>query len=249
MQETRKNSKRIPTGKQAGIWLSIVLAIALHTLFLFLPIPVNNPESGHKETLLALQLTKRAEPSTDPTPVIAQEPPALSKPKPPLQQETRAESDSQTVSDVPKMLSDSEQAESAPTSPQKFMPYARTSFEHMNELEKQSIRSSLLLQQYIREASITEQLFGKPLKTEGSDHIAEFHLPARPDMISMLNKPVPDLPFAYQEGLVHFAYDPGVRGELQRFWDAITPEFGWRTKYGTEVRCIWVLVMGGCAWK
>jgi len=28
---------------------------------------------------------------------------------------------------------------------------------------------------------------------------------------------------------------------LQRLGDKITPEFGWITKYGTEVKCIWVL--------
>ena len=65
----------------------------------------------------------------------------------------------------------------------------------------------------------------------------------------MLDQPMPDLPFAYTRGLVKFAYDPGLKGDLQRFWDVITPEFGWRTKNGTEFRCIWVLIIGGCGWK
>ena len=65
----------------------------------------------------------------------------------------------------------------------------------------------------------------------------------------MLDQPLPDLPFAYTHGLVNFAYEPGVKGDLQRFWDVITPEFGWRTKYGTEVKCILILVVAGCAWK
>ena len=28
-----------------------------------------------------------------------------------------------------------------------------------------------------------------------------------------------------------------------------TPEFGWRTRYGTEVKCALILVIVGCAWK
>ena len=68
-------------------------------------------------------------------------------------------------------------------------------------------------------------------------------------MLTMLNRPMQDLPFEYTPGLVHFAYVPGVRGDLQRFWDVITPEFGWRTNNGTEVRCKLLLVVIGCGWK
>jgi hypothetical protein len=68
-------------------------------------------------------------------------------------------------------------------------------------------------------------------------------------MIAMLDQPMQKVPFAYTPGLVKFAYAPGVKGDLQRFWDVITPEFGWRTKNGTEFRCVWVLIIGGCGWK
>jgi len=68
-------------------------------------------------------------------------------------------------------------------------------------------------------------------------------------MIDMLDQPMPDVPFAYTPGLIYFAYDPGLKGDIQRFWDVITPEFGWRTKYGTEVRCKLILVIVGCGWK
>lgn len=49
-------------------------------------------------------------------------------------------------------------------------------------------------------------------------------------------------------GLIRFAYATGMKGDLHRFWDAITPEFGGITKYGTEIKCKWVLVIVGCAW-
>jgi hypothetical protein len=65
----------------------------------------------------------------------------------------------------------------------------------------------------------------------------------------MLDQPLPDVPFAYTPDLVYFAYEPGVKGDLQRFWDIITPEFGWRTKYGTEVKCGLLLVIIACGWK
>jgi len=65
----------------------------------------------------------------------------------------------------------------------------------------------------------------------------------------MLEQPLPDMPFAYTPGLVNFDYDPGVKGDLQRFWDVITPEFGWRTNNGTEFKCVWVLVIAACGWK
>ena len=36
--------------------------------------------------------------------------------------------------------------------------------------------------------------------------------------------------------------------DLQRFWDKLTPEFGWRTKNRTKVQCRWVLVIVACGW-
>jgi hypothetical protein len=91
----------------------------------------------------------------------------------------------------------------------------------------------------------------KPGTTEGpSSWIKkEFHYPVRQNMMTMLDQPVPDLPFAYTPDLIYFAYDPGVKGDLQRMWDAITPEFGWRTDNGTEFKCKWILIIAACGWK
>ena len=119
----------------------------------------------------------------------------------------------------------------------------------MSEPEKRLLTSTILARQFITEESATDQLFGKPLQQPGTELYKEFHYPLRPDLLTMLDKPIPDVPFDYTPGLVYFAYDPGVKGDLQRFWDVITPEFGWRTKYGTEVRCVLVLVLVGCGWK
>ena len=119
----------------------------------------------------------------------------------------------------------------------------------MSEKEKSVLTSTILARQYISEESVVDQLFGKPLEQHSGEFQKEFHYPVRPDMLSMLDSPLPDVPFDYTPGLIYFAYEPGVKGDLQRFWDVITPEFGWRTKYGTEVRCVLVLVLIGCGWK
>lgn len=119
----------------------------------------------------------------------------------------------------------------------------------MSEPEKEQLTSTILARQFITEESAADQLFGKPVQQPGTELYKAFHYPLRPDLITMLDQPIPDVPFAYTPGLVYFAYEPGVKGDLQRFWDVITPEFGWRTKYGTEVRCVLVLVLVGCGWK
>jgi hypothetical protein len=122
-------------------------------------------------------------------------------------------------------------------------------FDQMSPSAKTQLTNTLLSRQFISEPSSADQIFGKPLPlTQPAPH-AEFHYPIQPNMLSMLDKPMQDLPFEYTEGLIHFAYDPGVKGDLQRFWDVITPEFGWFTRHGTEVRCKLILVIAGCAWK
>jgi len=119
----------------------------------------------------------------------------------------------------------------------------------LSEVEKNVLTSTILARQYITEESAVDRLFGKPLARETSDYQKEFHYPLRKDLIEMLDQPLPNLPFEYTPGLVYFAYEPGLKGELQRFWDVITPEFGWRTKYGTEVKCALILIIPGCVWK
>ena len=105
----------------------------------------------------------------------------------------------------------------------------------------------ILSRQYISEEPVIDRLFGRPFETPAPQ--VDFRIPQKTDMLTMLNRPMQDLPFEYTPGLVYFAYAPGVRGDLQRFWDVITPEFGWRTNNGTEVRCKLLLVVIGCGWK
>lgn len=121
--------------------------------------------------------------------------------------------------------------------------------ETMNEQQKSRLTNAVLARQFITEESAVDKLFDRPPEQHSSELQKGFHYPVRQDLITLLNQPMSELPFKYTPGLIRFAYDPGVKGDLQRFWDVITPEFGWRTKNGTEFKCIWVLVIAGCGWK
>jgi hypothetical protein len=140
-------------------------------------------------------------------------------------------------------------AESAPVKTSPVARNLRPDLDSMSEPEKKQLKNTILARQFFTEESAVEQLFGKPLPQHNTEIRKEFHYPLRPDLIAMLDQPLPEMPFAYTPDLVYFAYAPGVKGDFQRFWDVITPEFGWRTKYGTEVKCIMVLVIIGCGWK
>ena len=104
----------------------------------------------------------------------------------------------------------------------------------------------ILASPYISEQSVTDQLFGKAPVQDIPD--PDYHRPAQEDMFTVLNAPLPELPFDYAQGLMKFSYEPGAIGKVQRFFDVITPEFGWNTRYGTKVECAWVLVIVACGW-
>ena len=140
-------------------------------------------------------------------------------------------------------------AESVPLKTSPVARNLRPDLDSMSEPEKKQLKNTILVRQFFTEESAVDQLFGKPLPQHNTEIRKDFHYPLRPDLIAMLDQPLPEVPFAYTPDLVYFAYDPGVKGDFQRFWDVITPEFGWRTKYGTEVKCIMVLVIIGCGWK
>lgn len=116
-------------------------------------------------------------------------------------------------------------------------------------VQTRSLARQLLSRQYLSERPVRDPLSAAGPHPQTHAPERSFHYPRRIDMLTMLDRPLPDLPFEYTSGLVRFAYDPGVRGDMQRFWDKITPEFGWTTRYGTEVRCVWVLAVMACGWK
>jgi hypothetical protein len=62
-----------------------------------------------------------------------------------------------------------------------------------------------------------------------------------------LNAPLPEMPFADTPLDVPF-YNMGFHGNMQRLRDAITQEFGFKTRYGTRVKCVFMVVMVACGW-
>ena len=239
-----QNQKRSDNRNKARIWLALPVALAIHIVVLLLPIAPQSQTAGEDGTSIELQIT-----SFIPQPADIR----LPEPKPQiLPPEPEEKAEPELVVEPPKQVQATVTALADETKPPPGNPVARKlkrDFNTMNEMEKNQLTSTILARQYISEESVVDKLFGKPLVQHNTEIRKEFHYPVRPDLISMLDTPMPEVPFAYTPDLVYFAYDPGVKGDLQRFWDVITPEFGWKTRYGTEVRCILVLVIIGCGWK
>jgi hypothetical protein len=238
---------RFRTGERSGIWLAIGLAIALHVIFLLLPLTRENQPGQDRQRALELELATVE--TQQPVSVTAEPEPGNSSGQP-----TGAAAPEALPGPVEKTVEaikvlqplDTSEPSAAPKPPSRANQH---DLDNLGEMEKKVLTSTILARQYITEASVADRLFGKPLVPDSSDLQKDFHYPLRPDLFEMLDKPLPDLPFSYTPGLVYFAYDPGLRGDLQRFWDVITPEFGWRTKYGTEVKCALILIIPGCVWK
>lgn len=243
MQTARQNPLQIRTGKRAGIWWTFLFALALHSLFLFAPLSRQIPIAENHRTSIELQLTTFDPPAITPAATAPQPEDPLPEPGPePAPEPPRIVLEEQTRTE-PVVI------EPAPLTARLKKRNLHTDLENMSHHEASQLTNTILSRQYFTEESAADQLFGKPLPQHSTEIQKEFHFPPRENMVSMLDQPLPELPFAYTPDLVYFAYEPGVKGDLQRFWDVITPEFGWRTKYGTEVRCILVLVIIGCGWK
>lgn len=244
MHDDRQKSGRHRTGNKTGIWLTLSIALGLHAIILFLPIAGQIPVSDTHHSSIELQLTTISLPA--PVPPVEYPEPEVPPPEP--EPETAAEHPEVALEKTTQ--AEVERVTEKPPPPARLV--ARTwqrDLDSLSEPEKAQLTNTILSRQFFTEESAADQLFGKLLHQPATELYKDFHYPLRPDLISMLDKPVPDVPFAYTPGLVYFAYEPGVKGDLQRFWDVITPEFGWRTKYGTEVRCVLVLVLIGCGWK
>jgi len=243
MQEKRLTSIRFRSGKKADIWLALSIVLGLHTLILFIPIANQKPHIQDLRPPIELQLTIFKPPATDRLETLNEPESQLPEPVPELAAETPQNVVETPLENKPAMITPVSQTTGF------VARQLRPELDTMNQQEKRHLTNTILARQFGSEQSAADQLFGRTPVQQGSELQSEFHFPHRQDMITLLDQPMPEVPFAYTPGLINFAYEPGVKGDLQRFWDVITPEFGWRTKYGTEVRCIWVLVIVGCGWK
>lgn len=210
--------------------MALTGALLLHALVLLLPLtrPALPPPDGGETIEVELVAFL-----SDPPPVADQVTEPVQKPQPIPESESLAQSSNELTPPQPTPVPDEVVQDPVPALVQR---------------ETGNQKDIILSRQFITEEPVIDKLFGKPV-VEQAPPRKGFHLPARPNMLAMLDRPMQDLPFEYTPGLVHFAYAPGVKGDLQRFWDIITPEFGWRTDNGTEFRCVWLLVIAGCGWK
>ena len=236
MQTTAQSKPVIKTGSRAGIWIGLLVALGLHTVVLFVPISKQTPAPADISAQIEVQLIKTIQP-------VLTLPTALKLPDivPPVD-----ETDEQAPKQIVETTADKTLPQAEVDTPKDV---TRSDYETLSKANKEQLASTILAAQFITEESVTDQVFGKQFDLEFADPQTDFHYPVRQSMVAMLDQPMPEVPFAYTPGLVHFAYAPGAKGDLQRFWDVITPEFGWRTKNGTEFKCIWVLIVGGCGWK
>ena len=236
MQQQPHSKTSIRSGGKAGIWLALLVALGLHTVILFVPVSKQTPNVADGGSQIEVQLVDIFKQTPDqPEPVKLPDvlPEPVNTVVEPLKRVVEAPVD--TIAPMPIHETPAEDKTS--------------NFDDLTKTQKSQLANSILAAQFITEESVTAQLFGMQFNLEITDPQEGFHYPVRQSMVAMLDQPIPELPFAYSPGLVRFAYEPGVKGDLQRFWDVITPEFGWRTKNGTEFKCVWILVIGGCGWK
>lgn len=241
MRNLTTSNVHFRTGEKPGIWFALLIAFCLHLIFLFLPAKKSIPDAENQRTNVELQLVKfTPPPEQQPLPdqpaeiIPAPTEPAVEQPFP----------------EPPESMATAQSEPEPPIPTPGPAPNDQTNdLENLSKAEKDRLTHSILARQFISEESATDKIFGKQVILQIDDPQKEFHIPVRQDMISMLDQPMPEVPFAYTPGLVRFAYDPGVKGNLQRFWDVITPEFGWRTKNGTKVECVWLLVIAACGWQ
>lgn len=224
-----------------AMWLALTVALLLHAVFILTPL-IKQFKPPRSDSISIEFQVKRLPPPAAPAESVEQKFESVPLPvqSPPQQpgKKTSAKAENTPGNRVTPLPAEAlRQPEPSPG----LTP-------ELNRQQLQKLSPQILSSQFIREKSTTGNIFGAPSHNDPQAVQKEFHFPHRPNMLTMLDKPAPGLPFGYTPGLIEFAYDPGVKGDMQRFWDKITPEFGWRTKYGTKVKCKWVLVVAACGW-
>lgn len=70
----------------------------------------------------------------------------------------------------------------------------------------------------------------------------------QPVLEDVLNEPSLQLPFEDTRIYLVDSYDPGLLGDVEKFFDDVAVPFGFTTKNNTRVQCAWMLVVVGCGW-
>lgn len=227
----------------SSIWLALAIALLVHIILLLVAANWRFKQPLSQSSRIEIRVEyEDIPPFVEPRSEAVAAPHGVIKPVPQSIEQTSQEMPPAKPAEQPSMAPLPMPAQtSAQSTPANDQPG------NLKTTQQQQSRT-ILSSQFITEPSVTDKIFGPGMPATKHSETRGFHFPPQPNMVAMLDKPIPDLPFQFTEGLVHFAYEPGAKGDLQRFWDKITPEFGWRTNYGTEVKCAWVLVIAACGW-
>ena len=184
------NRQQVRTGNKTSMWLAFAVALGLHLLILLAPISRHGPPADNEPALLELQLTK-----------LTPAPPAIEIP----QEMTLPDMIPEPVEAVVKSVTEPPLAqEKTPVQPE------LTSIEPILDQKKRRLSRTILSARLLPEESEADKIFGVQMAPPEQPNYAKFNRPIGQNMISMLDQPMQELPFAYTPGLVHFSYDPGV---------------------------------------
>jgi len=103
----------------------------------------------------------------------------------------------------------------------------------------------ILSSQYDLQPYRLRSVFGAPEPVEDGP---DFRFPEVTSLEAVLNEPSLQLPFEDRRIYLVDSYDAGVMGGIDRFFDTVTVPFGFTTKNNLQVKCVWVLIIAGCAW-
>ena len=219
---------RARLGGNGRFYVALGLALAVHAGLFVLPIQKQQARLAKAHGLLSVRLaTLSAEDGP------GHHFPVESETQPPVQSD-------RSVPPIPAPPSADTEALSAE-------PKTRPA--RVDAVDTERVKRSILASQFLPAEQKSPEGFSLQAPENATELRPDFYLPHRASMYEVMMPPLPELPFAHEPGFVQFSYTaPGFLGELQYFFDVITPEFEFKTKHGTRVKCALILVIAGCVW-
>lgn len=203
-----------------GIWPALAITAALHVALLFVTVERDSPAPPEPSQVVDISLVTPAPPE----PVVVEPPPPAPEPR---------------VADRAV-----EPPATEPPLPNPEPPATEPAPASVDVVDLDQLAPRIKAAPWLDDDT-PESVFGD--NPAPAEPLPDFRWAERTDMITMLDQPLPALPFADPD-LVDFAYAPGVMGSMHRGFDKITPEFGWTSKTGFKVRCKLILIVVGCGW-
>ncbi len=200
--------------------LASLVSIGLHAALIVWLLAINWQQPAGTDHILEVQLVQQQ----TPPPPVEPEPPDV---EPPIPVEPDEPESPVEPTEVPAPQPDRAPAPAQPTvvlSPTPVPPTV-TSTDILAQLDKYNWDEDRPL--------IT-------LETEPAEPLALGHINQQ-DLLEMLDKPLPRLPFADPDTPFVF-YSTGFKGEIEKLIDKITRRSSHTTRWGTKVECVYTLI-------